>query len=287
MNEKITIGDYLDRAQQRLRKSGCSDSPSLEAQWIIEKATGLHRSEFLTHPEVTPSAEAIGDSDNMIDAVIAGEPLPYVLGDWSFCGNSFIVSPAVLIPRPETELLVERAVRWIRENPQARLFADIGTGSGCIAVSILKLLSNPQIQGIASDISRSALKVARKNIKNHQLQNRLMLIQGSLADALAGSFDLICANLPYIPSGRCAELPVAQHEPLIALDGGADGFDYYREFLTNLKGKMAQRALIICEIDFTQKKLAADFAAECFPDARITIEKDYAGLSRILMIQIG
>ena len=287
MSSEISIGELMESTRLQLLNSGYSDSPSLEAQWIFEKATGFHRPEILAHPERIPTADQRKQIAEMTSAVIAGEPLPYVLGEWSFFGNSFFVTPDVLIPRPETEMIVENAIQWLEMHPRVTNFADIGTGSGCIAISIAKYFSNRQLTTIAADRSLAAMRIAQMNISKFQLSGQILPVQADLTLAFAAPLHLVCANLPYIPSARCANLEVALHEPIQALDGGADGFDYYRLMLTDLSNKMADEFLIVCEIDFTQKNISMSCAQHFFPKAQITIRDDYAGLSRILEIRNG
>ena len=287
MSPEISIGELLESTRLQLLNSGYSDSPSLEAQWIFEKATGLHRPEIFAHPERIPTVEQRKQIAEMTSAVISGEPLPYVLGEWSFFGNSFFVTPDVLIPRPETEMIVEKAIQWLEMHPFVTNFADIGTGSGCIAISIARYFSNRPLTAIAADRSLAALNIAQMNIDKFQLSGQILPVQADLTQAFAAPLHLVCANLPYIPSARCVDLEVSLHEPILSLDGGADGFDYYRLMLADLSRKMADEFLIFCEIDFTQKNISLSCAQHFFPEAQITIRDDYAGLSRILEIRNG
>jgi len=285
MNGSDSVGEWLDWARRELQTSGYSDTPSIEAQWIFEKVTGAHRPELLSHPEKPLSDTEITKIRDMLEKVKEGVPLPYVLGEWSFFGNTFQITPDVLIPRPETEILVEQAIEWAKDRLMPIRFADVGTGCGCIAVSLLNYFKSARFTGAAIDISDAALRVARRNIDHYRLNEVLFPIRGNLTECLSSPLDLVCANLPYIPSERCRSLDVAQNEPLLALDGGEDGFDLYRMLLRDLTGKMAKESLILCEIDFSQKREALSLSHQLFPDASVTIKEDYAGLSRLLMIR--
>lgn len=190
----------------------------------------------------------------MVQRLERGEPLPYVLGHWEFFGLDFDLTPEVLIPRPETELLVERAIPWLQSSSQRRSIADIGTGCGCIAVSIAKHISSGHI--LATDISSAALEVARRNANKHHVENQIEFIE---CDILPKSFsderrfDLICANLPYIPTGKLRNLPIYGREPALALDGGDDGLDLFRRLLAIAPKRLAPGGRILLEIEATAR----------------------------------
>lgn len=286
MKQKTTIGEALEFVRQQLKSHAISDSPSLDAQAVLEKVTGLHRPALLSHPDRELSGIETETIHDLTKRLLNEEPLAYILGEWEFFGNPFIVTPDVLIPRPETELLVEEAIRWLGANPAVINAADIGTGSGCIAFSILNAFPDRVFSFTAVDISFSALRVAKLNAELLGLKDRIRLIQSNLSYPLAGPLDLICANLPYIPSKRCKELDVAKSEPLIALDGGFDGFDYYRQLFSDFRSKLSSRSLILCEIEYSQKNLASITAKTFFPDAEILVKEDLSGMPRLLSIRI-
>ena len=167
MNGSDSVGEWLDWARRELQTSGYSDTPSIEAQWIFEKVTGAHRPELLSHPEKPLSDTEITKIRDMVEKVKEGILLPYVLGEWSFFGNTFQITPDVLIPRPETEILVEQAIEWAKNRLMPVRFADVGTGCGCIAVSLLNYFKSARFTGAAIDLSDAALRVARRNIDQH------------------------------------------------------------------------------------------------------------------------
>ncbi len=282
----MTIGEALEWARLELKRHDVSDLPSLDAQLLLEQVTGLHRSAILTHPERDLSGDETESLQALVTRLLAGEPLPYVLGEWSFFGLSFLVTPQVLIPRPETEMLVETAIDWLKANPQVKCGADIGTGSGCIALSILSAFPDRDLYFSATDRSLPALRVARQNAQRLSLTGRVHCIQGNLSEPLQGPLSLVCANLPYIPSQRCRELDVAKNEPLLALDGGQDGFELYRALFTDLQSKIAAGGLILCEIEYSQRKIALETAQAFFPYAGITVRDDLSGMPRLLSIQL-
>ncbi|MHC1771843.1 MAG: peptide chain release factor N(5)-glutamine methyltransferase [Flexilinea sp.] len=285
MSQKLTVGEALDLVRQQLKSHAVSDSPSLDAQAVLEKVTGMHRPALLSHSDRELSDDETTTVLDLTNRLLNDEPLPYILGKWEFFGNPFIVTPDVLIPRPETELLVDEAIRWIGENPAVISVTDIGTGSGCIALSILNAYPDSVFNFFAVDISLPALRIAKSNAKLLKLGNRIRFIQSNLSYPLAGPIELVCANLPYIPSKRCKELDVAKTEPIIALDGGFDGFEYYRQLFFDLQSKLALRSLVLCEIEYSQKNIALTAAKAFFPEAEIMVKEDLSGMPRLLSIR--
>ncbi len=269
--------------QTRSALESVTDEAPLEARVLVEKAAGVSRSELLTHPERELSAEQSAALAELTARRSQGTPLPYLLGEWGFFGHMFRVNPAVLIPRPETELLVEEASAWLKRHPEIRMGYDIGTGSGCIAVSLL--LDRPDLRMTAVDRSREALKTAVMNARELGCGERFFPVLGDLASALRGGSALICANLPYIPSETCEGLEAARFEPLSALDGGADGFALYRRLFADLAPRIQPGSLLLCEIEYRQEQLAAETAAAYFPNADIRVLRDLAGQPRLLRIE--
>jgi release factor glutamine methyltransferase len=207
-----------------------------------------------------------------------------VLGEWEFYGLTMKVTPAVLIPRPETELLVELAVNWAQNCPSVRI-GDIGTGSGCIATSLGVHLPHATITAI--DLSEAALRVARANLNHHGVLARASLVQADLITAFGHhSFDLICANLPYIPTSSLHSLPVFGREPTLALDGGSDGLDVIRKLLIQAQTCLAPQGLLLFEIESSQGSLAVQLAQAAFPQAVITLCQDLSNQDRLVRVQL-
>ncbi len=203
--------------QTRTALLSVTDEAPLEARLLVEKAAGLSRSDLFAHPETELSAEQSAVLAEYTASRGRGIPLPYLLGEWGFYGHMFRVNPSVLIPRPETELLVEEASAWLTRHPEVRMGYDIGTGSGCIAVSLL--LTHRDLHIAAVDRFHEALRTAVMNAENLGCRERFYPVLGDLASALRGGAAVICANLPYIPSKTCDGLEAARFEPLSALDG--------------------------------------------------------------------
>jgi len=272
---------WLQAARQKLAAS--SEDPTLEAQLLLAHVLSRPRAWPLAHPEIPLSAGQLERLDALLDALINGTPLPYLLGHWEFYGLDFLVTPDLLIPRPETELLVEEALAWIKSRPAVCRAADVGTGSGCIAASLAKLAPGAQI--VATDISFPALRVAACNFTRLSLQARIRLVQCDLLSALSGPFDLVCANLPYIPTITLAGLEVARREPRMALDGGPDGLRLVERLLIQSAPRLAPGGLILLEIEAGQGESALALGRKAYPGAQVVIQVDLAGRPRLLKIR--
>ncbi len=268
------------------------ETSALDAQVLLAHVMGQERTWLLAHPEASPTPGQQAVLETAIRQLQDGTPLPYVLGHWEFFGLDFELTRDVLIPRPETELLVETALNWIRTHPQsADRFMDIGTGSGCIAVSLA--VHVPRAEIVATDISPAALAVARRNAERHGVDGRISFIECDLLPdsglttltSLTSTTDLITANLPYIPSGALKELAVYGHEPALALDGGIDGLDLIRRLLADLEDKMTPERLILLEIESDHGRAARALSEAAFPGANVEIKKDLAGHDRLVVIE--
>ena len=261
-----------------------TDTPSLDAQVLLAHVCGRDRGWILAHPEYTLDPEETLRLADGLAQLMAGVPLPYVLGSWEFYGLDFKVTPQVLIPRPETELLVDTALKWLQARPERRKAAEAGTGSGCIAISLAVNL--PDLEFTVTDISPPAAAIARENAVRHQVASRVRVLVGDLLEDLPGPFDLIAANLPYIPSQTLRQLPVFRREPVLALDGGEDGLDLIARLIEQSAQKLSPGGITLLEIEAGQGAQSQALAAEHFPKAVITVLRDLAGLDRLLTIQI-
>lgn len=289
----MTVGEWLEAVAARLRKR--SDTAELDAQVLLGKIVGRPRPWLLAHPEAVLTAQQEAALRSAVGRLERGEPLPYVLGEWEFFGLPFLVTPDVLIPRPETELLVEHALTWLRVHPARRRLLDVGTGSGCIAIALA--VNVPDLQALATDISPAALEVARRNAARLGVGDRLEFAECDLlpgcgsgsspAAAWHGPFDLIAANLPYIPTRLLHKLPVYRREPTIALDGGRDGLDLVRRLLAAAPAWLAPGGLMLFEIEASQGPAAMALAFDLFADAMIHLHQDLSGHDRLLEICTG
>ena len=254
----------------------------LEAEVLLAHATGFTRTGLYRELARPINKQARQRYEALVERRLRHEPLAYIVGHKEFYGLDLLVDRRVLIPRPETEMLVEIAVERLRDGPC--LIADIGTGSGALAVALATHL--PKATVYAVDSSHEALEVARENVRRHGMEARVLLLHGDLLEPLAGPVDAIVANLPYIPSARLAGLQpeVAQSEPLEALDGGADGLAVYRRLLALSPVKLRPGGFLLAEIDAEQSQAAKTLAALLFPTAMTAVIPDYAGLPRVLSI---
>jgi release factor glutamine methyltransferase len=260
-----------------------SDSSGSDARLLLADTLDTSPSWILAHDDEVLPTEAATLFTHRLRRCAGGEPLPYVLGWWEFYGRRFFVNPSVLIPRPETELLVERALQDLRRRDGPVRVIDIGTGSGCVAVSLAAEM--PLSTVVASDVSRQALAVALSNGDFHGVTARLRLVQASLFGGLAGVWDIVCANLPYIPTDRLRRLAVAHHEPKLALDGGRHGTELAARLIRSLRPRLAPGGLALVEMDEEQADALTGFAREALSDAAIEVEEDLAGRPRLLLIR--
>lgn len=279
-----------------IRLASISDTPALIASVLISHILNKPRTWVLAHPELTLTTEQQRQLEDSLCRLESGEPFPYVIGKWEFFGLEFEVTPDVLIPRPETELLVEKAIAWLHEFPERSVVADVGTGSGAIAISIAAHM--PDIKLMASDLSPKALRVAKRNAERHGVSKRIEFVECDLLphpfvplsvgeDLGVRGFDLICSNLPYIPTRELHNLPIYNREPTQALDGGEHGLDQFRKLMKLAPEWLAPNGLILLEIEATQGRKALSMAREAFPDADIRLQKDLAGKDRLLSIDLS
>jgi release factor glutamine methyltransferase len=265
-----------------------SDTPALDASVLLAHIVGRPRTWVIAHPELALTADQQKRLEEALARLEVGEAFPYVLGHWEFFGLEFDVTPDVLIPRPETELLVEKAIAWLQRSPVRRTVADVGTGSGAIAIAIA--VNVPDAHVLATDISHQALEVARKNAVKFDVGRRVAFVQCDLLpqhiDPLPteSHFDLICANLPYIPTETLHALPIFGREPTLALDGGPDGLDPIRHLLNIGPEWLAPNGMMLLEIEATRGIQALNLACDLFSKATIHLHQDLMGRDRLLEI---
>jgi release factor glutamine methyltransferase len=260
-----------------------SRTPYLDAQVLMAHITGKPRGWILGHPDYKLLPQQQLCLSEAISQLVHGVPLPYILGHWEFFNLDFEITPAVLIPRPETELLVEAAIKWLQSHPKRRRVADIGTGSGCIAISIAANLPNVRVTAV--DISDAALEVAQKNAINHELTDQITFFHADLLNLPPSTFDLICANLPYIPTRTLHQLEIFGHEPTLALDGGGDGLYLIRDLIYATPQYLAPGGSALIEIEASQGNSALEFTRTHIQNAEISLHADLSGNDRLLCIQ--
>lgn len=277
------LGEWLQEARAQLNQFPEISVSSIYALigFVLKKPVHFG----LSHPEYFLSPSNERELYALFYRLLDGEPLPYLIEKQEFFGIDISLTPDVLIPRPETELLVEIALDWLKKKDGIIRIADVGIGSGCISVALGKHLPLASITG--TDISNKALLVAKGNINKYLLGDRISLVQTNLLTGLAAQFDCICANLPYIPTTTLSTLPVRKYEPLAALDGGHEGLRYIEPFLYQAQRLISPDGLILMEIESTLSRQVENISSFVFPEASIKIVNDLAGLPRLIQIIIG
>lgn len=259
-----------------------SPTPELDARLLLQYALGVNHSYLVAHAEDGLTDHQTELYRQLVRRALSREPIPYLTNSAGFFGLSFHVGPGVLIPRPETELLVERVLAWAEAKDDLRI-ADVGTGSGCIAVVLAIHL--PRAEVAAVDISEDALVIARKNAKRHA-PDRIQFLQGNLLEPLPQMVDLIVANLPYVAAHEWTMVDdgVKWYEPTIALQGGRDGLDLIREMLRQSTSRLRPHGALFLEIGWQQGEAVEQLARRFYPDADVALIADYAGHDRIVSI---
>ena len=275
----------IQDTHQKLESAGIPDA-RLEAEVMVMNVLRMPRQAIFAEQEREVSEQQQVALDELLKRRYTREPLAYILGQREFYGINVVLTPAVLIPRPESEGLVEHALFMAMMGMESTdlTIADVGTGSGAIAINLAMHLPMGRI--FAVDISDSVLDVAAYNIRAHGVGDRVSLAIGDLLDAVPEPLDLIVANLPYIPTDRISTLqPEVQKEPVLALDGGADGLDLIRRLLAQAENKLKSHGIILLEMDPDQVPVVAELALQHFPNGSTDVEQDLAGMDRILVIR--
>lgn len=282
------IGRSIDQARRDIRtrlEAAGIESPELDARLLLGEVLRLDLTGLVAaaaHPLTANEAAAL---DSLIQRRIDGEPVARLLGRKEFWGLSLALSPATLVPRPDTETIVEAALARLRQDGRGdRLrIADLGTGSGAILLALLSEL--PNAQGIGTDINRDALSIAARNATALGLSGRASFIACDYADALRGPFDLIVSNPPYIPSRDIDDLAieVRAHDPRLALDGGADGLAAYRAIIPAAFERLAPGGVVVVEVGQGQDVDVARLMAEAGFDTSVPAKADLNGVPRASM----
>ena len=290
-----TVGAALDEATLALRTSG-SETARLDAELLVGLVTGRDRTTVIAHPELLLGAEDVARLRAVVERRAGGEPVAYIRGMKEFYGLILAVDPRVMIPRPETELLVERAVEWTvraltgapRPAGERRFrIADLACGSGAVAIAIASVLRTrgflDAVEILAADVSPGAVAVALENAVAHGLADAIQFRVADLYPADAPPVDLLVANLPYVPSADLPRLPVAaSFEPALALDGGPDGLAVVRRLLAELPGALTPGGAAFLEIGERQAGGVRAAADDLLPGWSTDVHADLAGMPRVV-----
>jgi len=262
-----------------------SDEPELEAELLLRHCLGVDRASLYRLLTAELSEEEQQGFRDLVRRRLIHEPTAYIIGHKEFFGLDFEVTPAAIIPRPETEVLVELAIEAAHKKPADSLqIADVGTGSGPIAVALASAL--PQGKITATDSSQEALELAQRNARRHQVDKRVRFLQSDLLDRLPGRVDVLVANLPYVTTADWKALPpeIKDHEPREALDGGPDGLRVIGRLLEEAPARLSPSGVLLAEIGDMQGRAAKAVARAAFPEAAVKVMPDLSGRDRVLAV---
>ncbi len=280
-----TIQRLLNWVTEHFTKKGI-DSPRLSAELLLSCVLAMKRIELYTQFDKAVDKQQLDRLHELVERAGQNEPIAYLTGKTEFYSLQLDVTPDCMIPRPETELLVERAIEFLRTRPGKQFVCDLCTGCGCIAIAIAKNCANADI--IATDISDAALNIAAGNVEKHQLGDRIRLLCGDLFDAFVpqldvDKFDLIVCNPPYVSAAEFEKLDknIKDYEPKSALFAGADGLDIHRRICEKADRFLKPDAALMLEVGFTQGKAIKELLEQTGTFAEIKIKKDPNGNDRI------
>jgi len=282
----MTLGDalYLTRCELAAANLDCATT---EAELLLCHILGMSRTQLYTEPERLLTNTEANRLRYLVQRRLLHEPVAYILRCCEFYGIELYIDHRALIPRPETELLVEEAIDFARHHlarGKQITIADIGTGSGAIAISLA--LAVPQVKIYATDISASALEVANINCQRHKVDNQVELLQGNLLEPLPEAADMIVANLPYIRDCELQALApeIVHFEPSLAIAGGNNGWDKIRLLLDQAPGKLRPEGCLLLEIGQRQDKAVSSMINSYFPQARVELIPDLSGINRVVRV---
>ena len=281
----MNVKETLNVASEELMKIGSLDA-RLEAEVLLRHVLKIDRATMFRDLDEDVSIEDSGNIASLVKRRTQREPLAYITGAKEFYGLPFVVSEEVLIPRQETELLVDTAIVQAKSLDKSEIsIVDVGTGSGAIAVSLA--LNIPTSSVIAVDISESALTIADDNRRAHGLYSRIKLRRGNLLEPIVEKIDILVSNPPYIRSDKLTSLQEeVLKEPMVALDGGYDGLELIKKLLFQAVDKMSNPGVILFEIDSDQAAEAVKLSQQYFPSAITTVLKDLSNNERAVLLEI-
>ena len=275
----MTLKQTFNHAREILAANNIEDA-ALESELLLRHTLNISRVQLYLDPDYELNSKEAQTFRRLIKRRLDGEPAAYITGYREFYGLGFYVDSAVLIPRPESELLVEKAIELTQHHSIATI-AEIGTGCGAIAISLA--LNLPHTKIYASDISAAAINVALVNCQKHGVADSIHLLLGDMLDALPEPADLIIANLPYVKE---SELPSANFEPLLALNGGSDGLKRIHRLCRQASNKLGPDGCLLLEIGQGQSSAVTTFLRNLFPAAEIAVTPDLGGIDRVISLTL-
>jgi len=278
----MTVKQVLARARGALSAASIEDAP-FEAEILLRDTLKIDRVQLYLDFDRELSPEQQENYWLRIERRLNHEPAAYIVGHREFYGLDFYVDSSVLIPRPESELLVDKALELARNHTLSAI-AEVGTGCGAIAISLA--LNLPQTSIYATDISTAALKVALRNCRRHSVENRVFLLAGDILDPLSGPVDLVVANLPYVRKSELTGISPLSREPRLALDGGPDGLQKIRRLCRQAGSKLRPGGVLLLEIGQGQAEAVTVFLHNVFPPAEIKLEPDLSGIERVVSLTL-
>ncbi len=278
----MTLKQAFSHARETLIANNIKDA-TLESELLLRHTLKISRVQLYLDLDYELNSKEEETFRHLIERRLSGEPTAYITGYREFYGRDFYIDPSVLIPRPESELLVEKALK-LAQNRTVPTIAEVGTGCGAIAISLA--LNLPQTKIYATDISAAALKVALFNCQKHGIANRICLLQGDMLDPLPEPVDLIVTNLPYVKESELPPIYSANFEPLLALNGGSDGLEKIRQLCRQANNKLCPDGYLLLEIGQGQRGAVTTFLRSLFPSAKLEVTSDLSGIDRVVSLTL-
>jgi release factor glutamine methyltransferase len=276
-----TVREQIDAARETLVRAGLAPlDASIDASVLARHALGWDRATLLARGREAPPPAFMESFEAFVARRAAREPVAMIMGVREFWGLDFEVTPDVLVPRPETELIIEEALNAFADPPQA--IVDVGTGTGCLAIALSREFRRTRI--VATDISPDALAVARRNAQHHGVESRVSFVCTSFLAGIRGRVDLIVSNPPYVPDNAAPALPpeVVHHEPHTALFGGHDGLAPIREIIGSAAAHLTPRGLLILEFGYGQETDVTELGLKAGWRV-IEVRQDLQGIPRVVV----
>jgi release factor glutamine methyltransferase len=274
----VNLREAMAYSRGILADNGVEDA-ILEGEVLLRHLLGIDRTQLFSNPEIELDTGREKELEQLLMRRVRGEPSAYITGHREFYGLDFIVDRNVLIPRPETELLVEKAI-GIAQHSNISVIVDAGTGCGAVAIALAVYL--PQVRIYATDISSTALGVARANCEKHSVSDRIILLHGDMLTPVPEETDMIVANPPYVKTQDIKDSVPLSYEPAAALNGGTEGLDKLKQLFEQARSKLKPGGCVLAEVGKGQAAKIKAFLKKQFPEARVETYADIAGIKRVI-----